>query len=139
MTLPQQLLLWLVVPNLLLWAWVWLVPTCVVRVERIYAGALGLALPGVILLRRGASEAVLRHEMQHIRQLRRYSPLGTSVLLAWHYTVPALKHKRSTGCWPSFWLLWERNPLEREANQAMHDSGPLPRHWVVKKSLMSGH
>lgn len=131
MTLFQQILVWLIAPNLFLWAWVWLVPTCVVRVKRIYAGALGLALPGLILLRRDADDSVLRHELQHVRQLRRYSPLGASLLLAWHYSVSAIQHRQRTGQLPSFWTLWQKNPLEIEANQAMRDNTPLPRYWAV--------
>lgn len=131
MTAIQHLLDGLILPNLFLWGWVWLVPTCVVRVDRIYAGAQGLALPGVVLLRRATDERVLRHEMQHIRQLRRYSPFGVSLLLAWHYTVPAIQHRRRTGRWPDFWYLWRNNPLEVEANRAMHDSSPLPPHFVI--------
>lgn len=131
MSLACHVLAWFLAPNLVLWAWVWLVPTLVVRVKRIHAGALGLALPGVVLLRSGVGEEVLRHEMQHIRQFRRYSPCGASVLLAWYYAVPALRVRRRTGCWPSFWSLWRSNPLEIEANRAMGESGPMPRHWIV--------
>lgn len=134
MSLLQHLFDWVIISNLFLWAWVWLVPTLVVHVERIHAGALGLALPGVILLRRGTDETVLRHEMQHVRQLRRYSPFGASLLLAWHYTVPAIQFRRRTGRWPGFWHLWRNNPLEIEANRAMHESGPLLKHWVVGDS-----
>ena len=42
MDLFHHILVWLVAPNLFLWAWVRLVPTFVVLVERIYAGVLGL-------------------------------------------------------------------------------------------------
>jgi len=135
MTLFQQILVWLIAPNLFLWAWVWLVPTFVIRVQRIYAGALGLALPGLILLRRDVDESVLRHELQHVRQLRRYSPLGASLLLAWHYSVPAIRHRHRTGRWPSFWTLWQKNPLEIEANRAMRETKPLPRYWTVGKTF----
>lgn len=137
MTLTQHILVWLIAPILFLWAWVWLVPTFVVRMDRIYAGALGLAVPGLIVLRRDADESVLRHELQHVRQLRRYSPLVASLLLAWHYTVPAIRHRQRTGRWPSFWTLWQSNPLEIEAHQAMRENTPLPRHWPVRQTY--GH
>lgn len=113
MSLPQHLFYWVILPNLFLWAWVWLVPTFVVHVERIHAGALGVALPGVILLRRGTDEKVLRHEIQHVRQLLRYSPFGASLLLAWHYT----SHPVPT---PERALAWILAPL---AQQSLGDRG----------------
>ena len=78
MTLFQQILVWLIAPNLFLWAWVWLVPTFVIPVDRIYAGAMGWALPGLILLRRDVDESFLRHELQHVRQvlaIHRWGPV----------------------------------------------------------------
>jgi len=131
----QQILVWLVAIHLVVWAWVWLVPTLVVRVDRIYAGALGLALPGLIFLQREAPASVLRHELQHVRQLRRYSPIGASVLLAWHYASAAIRRRQRSGRWPSFWSLWAENPLEIEANQAMRQNSPLPRHWILGQPL----
>ena len=58
-----------------LWAWVLVVPVVVIRVRSLHVrGALGLALPGFILMTgAGWSEGVLRHELEHQRQMRRYS------------------------------------------------------------------
>jgi hypothetical protein len=110
------------------WLWVALVPTVVVRVRRLpVRGALAVALPGLIAVTPGAEhESVIRHELQHQKQMRRYSPLGASLLLAHHYLLSALRCRLRSGAWPTFWELWSSNPLEREANAAMRSSDPLP-------------
>jgi hypothetical protein len=103
--------------NALLWLWVWLVPVKVIRVSRLWkSGALGMALPGVIFLTPGGdSPRVIAHEMVHQKQFRRYSPLGTSLLLAFYYGLNLIRLRRTLGRWPSFWELWAVNPLEIEA------------------------
>lgn len=103
--------------NAILWLWLWLVPVKVVRVRRIgWTRALGLALPGLILLTPGGDTPyVLRHEMVHQKQFRRYSPLGTSCVMAFYYGLNFFRLRRSLGRWPSFWELWAANPLEIEA------------------------
>jgi hypothetical protein len=112
----------------LLWVWVLSVPPCVKRVRSLRCTkATGLALPRLILLTdRGFTRWALRHEYEHIRQMRRYSPLGMLVLLGWHYSWGYLfsvaRHRR----WPDFWQLWWENPLERQANAAANQSKPLP-------------
>lgn len=115
--------------GLTLWAWVLLVPPVVIKVRRLHVrGALGLALPGLIFLTPQAwNEQVLRHELAHQQQMRRYSPLGASLLLGWHYGIGLIRWRMRTGTWPSIWNLWHDIPLEREANEAMKASAPLPR------------
>lgn len=120
-------LAWLIGINLVLWAWVWLVPPMVVRTRRLLAGAKGMALPGLILLRPGEGESTLRHELVHLRQMRRYSPLGTALLLGWHYGNGFARHRRVDA--PTLWRLWSQNPLEHEAMQDMHLTTPLPKVW----------
>ncbi len=103
--------------NAFLWLWIWLVPVKVIRVRRLWkSGALGMALPGVILLTpAGDLPRVLAHEMVHQRQFRRYSPLGTALLLGYYYGLNLIRLRRSLGRWPRFWELWAANPLEIEA------------------------
>ena len=123
-----------------LWLWLFVARYFVLEVLRLHIrGALGLALPGVIILAHPVwgNERVLRHEVAHQRQMRRYSPLGAALILAWHYGYQSLRFRIREGRWPSFWRLWAANPLEREANEAMESKEPLPRviRWRCKKAL----
>jgi hypothetical protein len=113
---------------LFLWVWVLSVPPYVKRVRSLrYTKASGLALPGLILLTdRGFTKWALRHEYEHIRQMRRYSPLGVLLLLGWHYGLGYLLSIARHGRWPDFWQLWSENPLEKQANAAAWNNGPLP-------------
>ncbi len=113
---------------LLLWVWVLSVPPYVKRIRSLhYTKATGLALPGLILLTdKGFTMWVLRHEYEHIRQMRRYSPLGVLLLLGWHYGIGYLSSIARHTRWPDFWQLWSENPLEKQANAAAHAGGPLP-------------
>jgi len=119
-------LLLLLATNLTLWLWVWRVPPIVLTVRSLPLGGLGLALPGLILLQDVyATEPVLRHELVHQQQMRRYSPLGTSLLLGWHYGVGFLRLRRMGRV--AFWSLWATNPLEHEALRGMNRTEPLPK------------
>ena len=108
--------------SILLNAVLWIVaffPPKIIIVDRLHMGARGLALPGMIFMRKGEPQSTLRYEMVHILQYRRYSPFGVSCILAWHYGVGFLMQKMrgETLC---FWSLWSTNPLEKEANEAMY-------------------
>jgi len=121
----------LVLPNIVLWAWIWLVPIFVVSVPRIYANAQGLALPGIVFVIKGADQAVLRHELHHIRQMQCLSPLGVSILLAWYYGIGYLRHRIKYGNWPTLLSLWHENPIEIEANRAMYQEAIQVRYIVL--------
>lgn len=113
--------------NLVLWAWIALVPIMVLRVRRVPFGALGMALPGLILVRGDMGDSVIRHELVHQDQMRRWSPLGAAVLLGLYYGRGFLRHRlldQST-----FMQLYAQNPLELEANRLMFEDSPLPRPW----------
>ena len=104
-----------------------MVPALVVRVRRVPFGALGMALPGLILLRRDQGDSVIRHELVHQDQMRRWSPLGAALLLGLFYGRGFLRHRlldRST-----FMQLYAQNPMELEANRLMFEDKPLLRHW----------
>ena len=116
--------------NLFLWAWIALVPVLVVRVRRVPFGALGMALPGLILLRGDMGDPVIRHELVHQDQMRRWSPLGAAVLLGLHYGRGFLRHRRLD--WATFMRLYAQNPLELEANRLMFEGKPLPGHIRYK-------
>ena len=111
------------------WIWVLLIPPVVIFVKRLhFNGAVGLALPGVILLTDTTNaKQVLRHELTHQKQMRSYSPLGVAALLGWHYGRGFVRHFFHYHRVPSFWQLWRENPLEKEANLAMNLDEPLPR------------
>lgn len=112
---------WLsVIVNVVLWGFSFFPPKILV-IDKIHMGARGLALPGLILIRRGEPDSTLRHEMVHIRQYRRYTPFGVSCVLAWHYGFGFLRQKMR-GEKLCFWSLWRINPLEKEANDAMYTS-----------------
>lgn len=110
-------LLGALVVNVILWFWVWFVSVKVIRVQKLWkSGALGMALPGFIFLTpAGDSPHVIAHEMVHQKQFRRYSPLGTALLLGFYYGKNLVVLRRSLGRWPTFWELWAANPLEIEA------------------------
>ena len=85
------------------------------------------ALPGLILLAdKRFTVWALRHEYEHIRQIRRYSPLGVLLLLAWHYGIGYLSSIAPHRSWPDFWQLWPGNPLEKRADAAVREDRPLP-------------
>lgn len=113
---------------------VWIVALLppVVLCCRLPGGARGHAQPGLVLLAPEVfhDERVLRHELAHIRQMRRFSPYGAAVLLAVHYgggLLAARLRGRPTG----FFALYRTNPLEIEANAAMAETTPLPAHLRV--------
>lgn len=124
-------LLALVMFELVAAAWLRVVPTVVVTVRRLHLGASGLALPGVVLIRDGAGEHVLRHELAHQDQYRRYGVTGTALRIGGHYVLELARALRATKEVPSFYSLWARHPLEVEANRAMCRCGPLARHVAV--------
>ena len=119
--------------NLFLWAWVWLVPTLVLRVRFLPAGILGLALPGLVLVRKEAyTWRLLRHELTHVRQMRRWSPLGLALAQGCNYLVRPLVILVTERRRPGMSELYYSNPREREAFAAMDGDGPLPRHWGAR-------
>jgi len=123
----------LLVLNLALWLWVWAAPTLVLRFRFLPEGISGLALPGLILVRAEAyTWRLLRHELAHVRQMRRWSPLGICLAQCFSYLLrPAgilLVRRRL----PSLGELYRSNPLEREAFAAMDQAGPLPRTWGAR-------
>lgn len=108
-----------------LWLGLLVLPTVVVRVDRLHLGAYGLALPGVVFLVGDAGEGVLRHELEHQRQMLRYTPFGVAAFLGVWYGVGLLRGRHT------FRQLWEKNPLERGANAAMAGRDPLPRRFAI--------
>ena len=131
--LNLRLALATVASGLLAWAWVWLPP--VVVCGRLPGGARGLAQPGLVVLSPHGfmDEGVLRHELEHIRQMRRLSPYGVAAFLGLHYGGGMLAAARR-GQRAAFCSLYLCNPLEREANEAMSRADPLLRHWRVGRS-----
>lgn len=116
--------------NLALWAWMLVAPPYVRLVGRLPFGALGQALPGLIVLRRdAASEAVLRHELAHPRQMRRLSPLGAALCLGFHYLKGLATHRGR-----SLRDHYHHNPIEAEARAAMNSPAPLERTWGWRPS-----
>ena len=126
----QSELLPLLAVNTVLWLWIWLAPPLVLRFRYLPENILGLALPGLILVRPETyTLRILRHELIHQRQMRRWSPMGTYLVQAWNYFLRPmgilLAHRR----WPGLRELYQANPLEREAFAAMDRDDELPRIW----------
>ena len=119
--------------DLALWLWVWVVPTLVLRFPLLPEGILGIALPGLVLVRADALNGrLLRHELTHIRQMRRWSPLGTALAQAYNYILRPLWSLLARRRWPGMRELYFSNPLEQEAFAAMDGDGPLPRTWGAR-------
>jgi hypothetical protein len=95
-------------------------PPKVYEVQQLHMKGLGLALPGCILIVEGEPRSTLFHEQTHVLQMRRYSPIGVAIFLGWHYGGGFLK-QRLRGQPGDFWILWQTNPLEIEANERMYD------------------
>jgi len=116
--------------DLALWLWVWAAPTLVLRFRFLPDGILGLALPGLVLVRAETyTWRILRHELTHVRQMRRWSPLGTYLAQVWSYLLRPLGILLFQRRRPGIWELYRCNPLEQEAFAAMDEDGPLPRTW----------
>ena len=77
----------------------------------------GLTLPGLVIVRSGKSTPyLLRHELVHVRQWRRYGLIGFSVRYSAAYVVWRLRRKDHAGA-------YRRIPMEIEAD------------WVARRSL----
>jgi hypothetical protein len=109
--------------NLLLWAFILMVPPIVIRVNRIWYFKVrpsGMAFLNIILIKKDHfSEPILRHELEHVRQQRLFSPLGMSLLMLAHYGWLLIRY-RSLG------EVYKRSWLEKRANTAMAGVGKLP-------------
>ena len=80
-------------------------------------GADGITLGSLVIVRRGAATPyLLRHEMVHVRQWRRYGVFGFSVRYVGSYLVWRLRRKGHRGA-------YLRIPMEIEAD------------WVARRSL----
>ena len=78
--------------------------------------ALGLALPGLILIRKETChDRILAHEFVHQQQMRRWTPIGCAIFLGYHYIGGFLQQLRTRRPL-SFYTLYQSNPLEIEAN-----------------------
>jgi len=100
------------------WLLVWL-PPVVLRLRP--GAALGMALPGLVLVACW-DDRILRHEFAHTRQMRRWSPLGMSLALGWHYGRALLRGQ-------SFRAAYAANPVERAAEREAKRGMPLLRHF----------
>jgi hypothetical protein len=119
--------------NLFLWLWVWAAPTLVLRFRFLPEGIQGVALPGLILVRAEAyTWRLLRHELAHVRQMRRWSPLGIGLAQGFNYLVRPLGMLLARRRLPGLNELYWSNPLEREAFAAMDRERPLPRIWGAR-------
>lgn len=129
---PSDLTLLLALDGVL-WLWVWLVPTLVLRFPFLPSGILGVALPGLVLVRAETfTWRVLRHELFHVRQMRRWSPLGTYLAQLYSYLLRPLGILLLQRRWPGLDELYRANPLERAAFAAMDREDPLPRTWGAR-------
>ena len=78
----------------------WIVPTAVIRTDRLPRGTRGIALaPFLVLVRKNAPPTTVKHEMIHVEQYRRYGWLGFYPIYFYHHFTKGYRH----------------NPLEKEA------------------------
>ncbi|NUN09978.1 MAG: hypothetical protein HUU54_12475 [Ignavibacteriaceae bacterium] len=110
--------------NLLMWGYVLIFPPVIVFVDEIRLLKLrpwGMALLNIIVIRRDRySEPLLRHELEHVRQYRLFSPVGLALFILVHYTYLFIKYR-------SFALVYKYSLLEVWATNKMYDtSSPLP-------------
>ncbi|MBK7962515.1 MAG: hypothetical protein IPK04_15790 [Bdellovibrionales bacterium] len=106
---------------LLPWAMM-LIPPIVIPIRSLYGGAKGLSFLCFIFIKRAdfGNERILRHELTHYKQQRRYSPYVVTVLLFWHYFV-------KNRIWRNFGEAYHSCPFELEAFAAMEKTDPLPK------------
>lgn len=100
---------------------VWLatfLPPVVIRTRRLPVHARGLAFLNIILIRDTITSSslpsydrVYRHEFEHVRQMRRYSPWGCALFLGGWYFWNCVVRKRP------FAEAWATNPLELQAER----------------------
>lgn len=113
--------------NLLLWGFILAVPPLVFVMEKLwYFGArpAGLAFLNIIFIKRSHySEAVLRHELAHVRQQRMLSPVGMALVMIVHYVCLLCKYKSIAGVYRNSWF-------EKQANAAMYQNAKIPRHFT---------
>lgn len=117
--------------NLLLWGCLFIFPPVVIFVDELKVLKLrpwGLALLNFIFIRRDRySESILRHELEHLRQFRLFSPVGLSIFILFHYGHQFAKYR-------SFVLVYRNSILEKWANDKMNDfSTPLPKIIFLNK------
>lgn len=80
-------------------------------------GADGITLGSLVIVRRGkVTPYLLRHEMVHVRQWRRYGPVGFGARYLGSYVVWRMRRKGHKGA-------YQRIPMEVEAD------------WVARRSL----
>jgi hypothetical protein len=106
-----------------LWIVQWVIPPIVIKVDKILFidQAQGLTFLIFIFVKRVTySEPVLRHELEHFRQLKLYSPFGMALMLAVYYLLLLLKHR-------AFSVVYRESIFEKSANRAMRSTDPLPR------------
>jgi hypothetical protein len=101
-------------------------PVRIVNVSKLHIkGAKALALPGYIFMTPDVQgcQSVIRHEMTHQDQMKRYTIFGVSCILGWHYGFGMVKsffrNPKGFSMRNTFWGLRQTNPLEIEANENM--------------------
>jgi len=101
-----------------IWVWCWL-PPIVIRSGRLHLNATGMAFLNFIFIHTGCGSSdsaryqyVYRHEVEHVRQMRWYSPWGCAIFLGgWYFWRCIIKRQK-------FINAWRDNPLEVMANRS---------------------
>lgn len=118
------------VPNFLLWLVIIISPVIVIKVRSIrypWLKPKGLTFLHIILIEKESfNQTILRHELVHVSQQRRFSPLGLALFMFLHYLYLFIRYR-------SFSEVYRRSLLEKEANSKMYDfNKPLPRILYVE-------
>lgn len=115
--------------NLLAWSVLLILPPVVILVEEIkllHLRPQGMAVFFCIIIKRSSySDAVVRHELEHLRQMRLFSPIGLAVFILFHYGYLYLRYR-------SFAMVYSQSLLEKWANDKMYNTAhPLPSNLII--------
>lgn len=122
-------LLFVIIPNFILWGLLLIMPPVAIRVKSIFGlqNARGLSFLNLIFItddcmKRGEGyvNMVLKHEHTHFMQQRIFSPLGLSLILLVHYLWLFVRYR-------SVMAVYQHSFIERWANRKMYDPEPVPR------------
>ncbi len=111
--------------NLFMWGVILILPPIVIirdEIKLFKLHPLGMTFLNIILITgKYNTKAVLKHELEHVRQHRIFSPVGLAIFILFHYSYLYYKHR-------SFSLVYKNSILEKWANEKMYSPGELPRY-----------
>jgi hypothetical protein len=125
----EWILLTVLICNLAAELWMLLLPPVVIQIQRfplLRRQPHGMAFLNLVVIRSGMSNEwlgqVLRHELEHIEQQKRFTPLGCAIIMIMNMGWLLIRYRSlKTAYWDAF--------LEKQARSAMDCQAPLPHLW----------